>query len=94
MGAPEDSRKGWLEVDLQKNLSISRVVIDEGNWDRVTHFELLVDQNGTWTAVAQGDRIGPNKALTFDAVRTRKVRLNILEATGVPTIQQIEVHKK
>ncbi len=93
-GAPEDSRKGWLEVDLQGEVLVSRVVIDEGDWDRVTGFELLIDQNGTWTAVAQGNKIGPNKTLTFNAVKTRKVRLNILEATEVPTIQEIEVHKK
>jgi len=93
-GAPPESRSAWLEVDLQGDVSVARVVIDEGDWNRVTRFELQVDQNGRWTTVAQGERIGPNKTLVFKAVKARKVRLNILEATEVPTIQEIEVHEK
>ena len=79
-------------MDLQGEVSVGRVVIDEGNWDRVIRFELQVHQSGRWTTVAQGESIGARKTLVFEAVNTGKVRLNILEATEVPTILEIEVH--
>lgn len=93
-GAPPESRRGWLEVDLQRDVSVARIIVDEGDWDRVRRFELQVYQEGMWTAIAQGERIGRRKTFVFEPVKASKVRLNILEASEVPTILELEIHAK
>ena len=90
-GAAEESRSGWLEVDLGQKTRISRAVIDEGSWDRVRRFELQVGEGDNWKRVAQGERIGKLE-LKLEPIETRFVRLNILEASEVPTILSFDVY--
>jgi len=90
-GAAENSRDGWLEVDLGEATRVDRAIIDEGDWNRVREFELQVQQNGTWKAIASGKTIGPAKAIAFSPVSARVFRLNILQAVEVPTICEFQL---
>ena len=91
-GAAEESRSGWLQVDLGGKTRIRRAVIDEGSWDRVRRFELQVGEEGNWKTAAKGEKIGANLELKFGPVETRYVRLNILEANEVPTILSFDLY--
>ena len=91
-GAAPASRSGWLEVDLGAPVSIQRAVIDEGTWDRVRRYELQVQLNRDWKAVAAGERIGPLREVRFAPVTARAFRLLITEAAEVPTICEFELH--
>jgi alpha-L-fucosidase len=89
-GAAENSRAGWLEVDLGKPTSVDRAVVDEGAWNRVRKFELQAQVDGTWQTLATGTTLGPAKEITFGAITAKVLRLNILEAVEVPTICELE----
>ncbi len=87
------SRKCWLEVDLGKPTDVSVVVVDE-MLDRISKYEIQVLDGGKMVTVASGDKLGSRKQINFKSVKTQKVRLNILEASEVPTIVEMEVYTK
>jgi len=89
-GAP-GSRSGWLAVDLGKPAAVARAVIVEGHWNRVRKFELQYKADGEWKTIVAGTKLGAVKHLTFPPVRAQQFRLNILEATNVPTLHEIEL---
>lgn len=93
-GAEEGATAGWLMVTLPGPRSVSRAVIDEGNWNRVRSFELQVRRDAGWSTVAHGGRIGPQLELSFEPVMTPAVRLQILEATDTPTILEISLYER
>lgn len=88
-GAKEGARSGWLQVDLEKDITISRAIINEGEWNRIKRFELQIKQGSKWEAVAAGTTVGPSLELTFSPRTARQVRLNIIEAQEVPTILEL-----
>jgi alpha-L-fucosidase len=92
-GAVENSRSGWLEVDLGEPRLVDRAMIDEGSWNRVRQFELQAQQGEDWKTIASGTTLGPTKEISFPAVTARVVRLNILKANDVPTICEFEVYE-
>jgi alpha-L-fucosidase len=90
-GAAENSRSGWLEVDLGAPSRVGRAVIDEDNWNRVRQFELQAQHDGGWMTLVSGTTIGPEKEISFAPVTARVFRLNILQADDVPTICEFEL---
>ena len=91
-GAAEGSRTGWLMIDLGAPSRIGRAVIDEGDWGRVRRFALEAEIDGAWLPVATGTTIGPKRSLRFRPILARRFRLNVREATEVPTILEFELH--
>jgi hypothetical protein len=91
-GAP-DTKSGWLAVDLGKPKTFRRVRINEG-WDRVRKFELQIQKDDTWRTIRKGTTIGRNYSADFEPVTAQHVRLNILEATDVPTIWEVQLFEK
>jgi CubicO group peptidase (beta-lactamase class C family) len=84
-----------LTIDLGKSRSVSQIRI--GEWgDRVRGFSVQCSHAGkdggdVWDEVATGTTIGPNEVVTFDAVETTSVRLDITASTGSPTIAEVWV---
>ena len=89
-GAPHTTT-GWLAIDFGKPTTINQAIIDEGDWDRVRRFELQCEVEGNWNTVFSGTTLGPEKTLEFEAVHAQHFRLNILEATNVPTIWEFQL---
>ncbi|MBI4881133.1 MAG: alpha-L-fucosidase [Planctomycetes bacterium] len=85
------THEAWLEVDLGEPRHVARAVIEEGGWDRVRRFKLLVDDGGSWRTVAEGERLGARAELAFAPLRARRVRLEILEAVEGPTIHEVQL---
>jgi alpha-L-fucosidase len=90
-GAAENSRSGWLEVDLGEPTGVNRAVIDEGNWERVCQFSLQAKVGEKWQTVAEGTTLGLNKELLFEPINAQVWRLTITEATDVPTIWEFQL---
>jgi alpha-L-fucosidase len=89
-GGEPNSRSGWLQVDLGAARTFDRVVILEAPWNRVRRFQLQW-RNGeadAWTTFHEGAEIG-DLDLHFPPVTARYFRLNVLEATEVPTIWEV-----
>jgi len=89
-GAPQTTT-GWLAVDFGKPTTIHQAMIDEGDWDRVRRFELQYQSEDTWKTIVTGTTLGSQKLIEFEPVTAQHFRLNILEATNVPTIWEIEL---
>ena len=89
-GGARNSKAGWLAVDLGVPKTFTKVRISE-EFDRIEKFELQVKTDGHWKTIHAGTTVGRNFALTVKPVKARHVRLNILEATDVPTIWEVEL---
>jgi alpha-L-fucosidase len=93
-GAGQDTKSGWLAVDLGESKTIGRLRVNEDTWDRVRRFELQIQKNGHWQTIHAGTTIGADYSATFEPVQAQHVRLNILEATDVPTIWEVQLFEK
>jgi len=93
-GCAPDTKAGWLAVDLGEPKTFSRLYVNEGTWDRVRKFELQIQIGEDWQAIHTGTTIGENFSVTFEPVTARHVRLNILEASDVPTIWEVQLFEK
>ena len=89
-GGTPKSTDGWLAVDLGVQKTFSKVRISEF-LDRIKRFELQVKNGSDWKTIHAGTTVGRNFALTVKSVKAQHVRLNILEATDVPTIWEVEL---
>ena len=88
-GAP-DSKSGWLAVDLGAEKTFASVFISEA-YDRVSQFELQVMKGDSWRTFFKGGKIGEKFSARFEPVTARHVRLNIIEASHVPTIWEVQL---
>jgi hypothetical protein len=88
-GAP-DSRTGWLAIDLGQVQTVNRVWISEYE-PRVQAFEILVKTHGNWSTAHRGTTLGEDISLTFDPVEARHIRLNITQASNVPSLWEFQV---
>ncbi|MEI7900811.1 MAG: discoidin domain-containing protein [bacterium] len=89
-GGAENSKDGWLEIDLGKPKRFSKATINEG-WGRTRKFELQIKVDGQWQTIHKGTAIGADYSATFKPVTAQYVRLMILEAIDVPTIWEFEL---
>ena len=90
-GAP-NTKKGWIAVELDKPSTISHVWISEA-YDRIKKFELQIQKDDKWLTVYNGTTVGQDFSATFKPVTAKHIRLNITEATDVPTIWEFRVFK-
>ena len=88
-GAP-DSKAGWLAIDLGAEKTFAAVFISEA-FNRVGEFELQVKKGDTWRPFLKGSTIGANFLAKFPPLKARHVRLNITEASHVPTIWEFQI---
>jgi len=90
------TKQAWLEIDLGKPTTFSRVMIDE--WEsggkRIQSFELQYQSGNEWKTFHQGTTVGPRWEKTFEPIKAQRVRLNILDATEGPTINEIQINEK
>jgi len=90
------TKQAWLEVDLGMPKEFSKVLIKEwtdANGGRSKSFELQYKAGEEWKTIIKGDKIGKNFKKSFPAVTAQVVRLNILEATEGPTIEEFQLIK-
>jgi alpha-L-fucosidase len=89
--AAPDTRSGWLEVDLGKDELIGRVEIVETSYPRTEEFAIEYKAGNAWKELARGKTIGEKKEIAFPPAKARYIRLNILKANEVPTINEFRV---
>jgi alpha-L-fucosidase len=90
-GAAPDARSGWLEVDLEKDTRVGRAVIKELGFKRTQEFAVEYKDGEAWKELAKGTTIAGEKTLDFAPVTARYVRLNILKANEVPTVEEFQL---
>jgi hypothetical protein len=93
-GAAPNSRSGWLEVDLGQEMKIGRALIKELEFPRTQEFVIEYQDGEVWKELARGTTIAGEKMIEFAPVSARRVRLNILKANEVPTLEEFALYPK
>jgi alpha-L-fucosidase len=88
---PENSRNGWVQIDLGEERAIEAVILDEGPYQRCENFEVQAQMAGTWKTLASGTTIGRHKRLTFEPAKARLFRLVVSQANEVPTLAEFQL---
>jgi alpha-L-fucosidase len=65
----------------------------EGGGKRIQKFAPQYQDGSTWKTILSGTKVGIAYRKSFPAVTAHVVRLNILEATEGPTIDEFEILK-
>jgi len=86
------TKQAWLEADLGKPKEFSKVVIKEWG-DRIMSFELQYKSGEEWKTIFKGEKVGKDFKKTFPAVTAQVVRLNIMDASEGPTIEELQLMK-
>jgi len=83
----------WLEVDLGQPTAVGRVRIvqDPRYAARVRKFELQYKDGEDWKTILSGTTTPAQYVKSFEAVTVRHVRLNILDASDGPTINEFQL---
>ena len=86
----------WLELDLGRPLTFSRVTVKQAypELERIRKFSVERFVEGRWEPCFTGERLGPKLNARFAPVTAQRVRLNIAEATDGPTIEEFELYQK
>lgn len=88
------TKQAWIAADLGKPAAMRRLRINEAYAGRVQQFEFQYRDGAAWKTIFTGQQIGADFQKTFPAVTAREFRLNILDATDGPTINEIELLEK
>jgi len=87
----DGTKQAWIAADFLKPQTFSRVHISEAYPNRVQKFEFQYRDGGDWKNIFTGTTLGDNFQKSFDPITAREFRLNILDATEGPTINEIEL---
>ncbi|MGA3170746.1 MAG: alpha-L-fucosidase [Chthoniobacteraceae bacterium] len=91
---PENSRDGWVQIDLGKDHTIGNVLLDEGRYQRCEKFEVQAQVDGKWKTLATGTTIGNRKYLTIEPTKARLFRVVIDQASDVPTLAEFQLFEQ
>ena len=89
---PENSREGWVRLDLGEDHSVARAVISEGpDYARCSKFTIQAQIGGQWKTVVTGTGIGTKKNLFFEPVKARYFRLSVTvdKPAGLPDAEPV-----
>jgi alpha-L-fucosidase len=83
-----------LTIDFGKETTFNRFLVQEyiPLGQRVKEFSLEAFVNDAWVEIEAQTTIGNKRILRFENVSSQKLRFNILDAKGSPTISNIEVY--
>ena len=91
-GAAKESLSGWLQIDLGQGKEIGKAMVMEASYPRTEEFVIEYKDGENWKELVRGTTINGKRTYKFNPVTTRYVRLNILKANEVPTIEEFQVY--
>jgi hypothetical protein len=89
--APE-TRSGWLEIDLGKEVMIGGAGVVENGFPRTKSFILEYKCGDEWKELHRGTTIAGRRVYEFKPVRAQFFRLTILKAIEVPSFEEFMVY--
>ncbi|HEY2082066.1 MAG TPA: alpha-L-fucosidase [Verrucomicrobiae bacterium] len=84
------TKQAWIAATLASPQTIASVTISEA-YARVQKFEFQYRDGANWKTIFAGTTLGEQFHQKFAPVTAREFRLNILDATDGPTINEIEL---
>jgi alpha-L-fucosidase len=86
-----ETKRAWIAAAFRKPQTFGSVHISEAFAGRVQKFEFQYRSDGDWKTIFSGTILGENFRKSFEPVTAREFRLNILDATEGPTVNEIEL---
>ena len=87
----DGTKQAWVVVQYFKPRTINEVFISEAYAPRVQKFEFQYRDGGDWKTIFSGTTLGEKFEKHFDPVTATEFRLNVIDATGAPTINEIDL---
>lgn len=83
-----------LELKLGEETEIHSCIIQENvsKGERIRRYRVEAKVNGKWQTVCEGESVGHKRIQQFPALKTKVVRLTVLEAIDVPDIRCFSVY--
>ncbi len=90
----DDVIESSLIIELDQAVDFERIVIQEPIrfGQRVSAFEVHVENEGQWELAYQGTTIGYKRILEIEPNNSNRVKLTILDALGPPAISNFEIY--
>jgi alpha-L-fucosidase len=85
------TKQAWVAVNYTKLRTADGVRISEAYPKRVQQFEFQYRAGGDWKMIFSGTTLGDDFEQHFAPVSAHEFRLNILDASDAPTINEIEL---
>ena len=90
----DTTKQAWIAADFIKPRMVGRVRMSEAYPKRVQQFTFQYRDGDEWKTIFAGTTLGDNYQKSFEPVTAREFRLNVLDATQGPTINEIELLEK
>ncbi len=87
------TKQAWIAVAYMKPRTVAGVRISEAYANRVQKFEFQYRDGDDWKTIFSGATLGEHFEQAFAPVSASEFRLNILEASAAPTINEIKLLK-
>jgi alpha-L-fucosidase len=88
------THQAWVALDLGRPQTLRRVRIDEAYPGRVQKFAFQYRDGADWKTIFTGTSLGQQFEKKFEPVTAREIRLEILDASEGPTLNEIEVFEQ
>lgn len=89
-----ETKQAWIAVQFMTPRTVSHIRISEAYAGRVKKFIFEYQDGNDWKTIFSGTTLGEKFERRFDPVTATEFRLNILDATEGPTIDEIELLKQ
>ncbi len=86
----DGTKQAWIAVDFLKPKTVGHVHISEA-FSRVQKFEFQYRDGDDWKTIFSSTTLGDDFQKSFSSITAQEFRLNILDATDGPTINEIEL---
>ena len=86
--------RGWITVDFGAVANYNKVVISETS-GKVSSFNIAYSNNNAdWTVIEEGTTLTEESVIEFDSVKSRYLKLNVLETEAGPIFNEIAVYNE
>lgn len=85
------THQAWLDVRLAKRMEVGGVNINESCGSRVQSFAIRYRKGKEWATCYEGKTIGEKFHATFQPVKSREFKFDILNATEGPTFYEFQL---
>jgi alpha-L-fucosidase len=84
-----------IEIDLGGEHEFNRIVLKEhiqSSGQRIEKFKIECRDSGAWREIAQGTTVGYKRILRLEDIKSRILRITIMESRWCPTLSSFEVY--
>lgn len=85
------SKDQYLEVEWVKPQTFNQIIIEESGHN-ILSYKLQYFEEGVWKDISIGETCGKHKVYSFNAIKTSKCRIYVLDAKTPPSISEFKIY--